>query len=454
MIQRYPSAAEARAALHRLNPIINAVIEEVEAGDAPAGAPLAGMPFLLKDAFATLAGTATRNGTKLLAGRRHDRDSVLVQRFKAAGLAILGKTNCPELNSLGTTEPRDFGPTRNPWSLDRSAGGSSGGSAAAVAARIVPAAHGSDGAGSIRIPASCCGVVGLKPSRGRITLAPVSGESINGGMTEGALTLTVRDTALLLDVMQGPAPGDPYFAPPPAAPYAEALARPRRLRIALTRHSLIGTEVHPDCVAAAEDAARLCEDLGHRVEEAAPPIDGARYNAIYRRLWPVNVARSVVRLERLLEDPSVPERLEGFNRHLYEIGRGVGAVELALNIEWMQATGRTVANWLDAGGYDVWLMPTLGLPPTPLGYFDGDRHGGAAAFDRFIDQVAFTTFANMFGQPAISLPLFWNAEGLPIGSQLQARYDGEATLIALAAELEAARPWADRLPPLLAREAA
>lgn len=443
--------AASRERLHRLDPAINAVIEEVEPGPLAMDGPLAGVPFLLKDAFATLAGTPTRNGTRLMAEPRHTQDSVLVQRLKRAGLAILGKTNCPELNSLGTTEPRDFGPTRNPWNLGRSAGGSSGGSAAAVAARIVPAAHGSDGAGSIRIPASCCGIVGLKPSRGRITLAPLLGESINGGMTEGALTLSVRDSAVLLDLMQGSAPGDPYLAPSPREPYASALdpARRRRLRIAVTRGSLIETALHADCIAAVDSAARLCAALGHSVEEAAPPIDGATYNRLYRRVWPVNVARSVARLERRLGEGRVAEKLEPFNQHLCEIGRSVGAVELVLTMEWMQATARAVTGWLDAQGFDLWLMPTLGLPPTPLGFFDAGLHGGATAYDRFIQQVAFTTFANMFGQPAISLPLHWSGDGLPVGCQFQARYDGEALLLSLAAELEEAQPWMQRRPPLI-----
>jgi len=410
-----------------------------------------GVPFLLKDIGASFKGVPTSAGSRLFDTQPAAYDSEVTLRLKAAGLVIFGKTNTPEFGSLPTTEPLLTGPTHNPWSLSHSAGGSSGGSAAAVAARIVPAAHGTDGAGSIRIPASCCGVVGLKPTRARITGAPDVGESIGGISSQGVITVTVRDSAALLDCLRGPSPGDPYYAEPPVVPYLQASAQPvRRLKIAMTAHSLIGTQVHPDCVAATLDAAKLCEALGHIVVEDAPPLDGATFYKHYRRFWPLTAARTIHRVDRQRGRRDAVEEVEPFSRYLYEESKGISALDFIVDQQWFQATTRAFGRWFVERGYDVWLTPTLGLPPPPLGFFDAGRLGGATVLDRFIEFLPFTPLANMTGQPAISLPLYWNEGGLPIGVQFFGRYADETTLFQLAAQLEAARPWVARRPPVCA----
>jgi amidase len=448
-------AAIARA--EQVNPLINAITlpmyeraRHAVAGALPDG-PYHGVPFLLKDIGATVAGIPTSAGSRLFADKPASRDSEVTRRLKAAGLVIFGKTNTPEFGSLGTTEPLLYGATLNPWSLAHSAGGSSGGSAAAIAAGIVPAAHGSDGAGSIRIPASCCGLVGLKPTRGRITGAPDVGESIGGISTQGVLSLTVRDSAALLDALQGPSPGDPYFATPPDEPYLSALARkPRRLKIAMTRHSMIGTTLHPDCIAATEATARLCEGLGHSVIEEAPALDGETFYRLYRRFWPLAAARSIHRVDRERGYSGAARETEPFNQYLHEISLGITALDYILDLQWFHAATRVFGRWFVENGYDAWLTPTLGLPPPKLGFFDATAHGGAVVLDRFIEFLPFTPFANMTGQPAISLPLAWNAEGLPIGTQFFGRYGDETTLFQLAQELEVAQPWVQRRPAVYA----
>jgi amidase len=443
----------------KINPLINAITlpmyeqaRQAVSGVLPDG-PYRGVPFLLKDIGATFAGVPTSAGSRLFSEKPAARDSEVTRRLKSAGLVIFGKTNTPEFGSLGTTEPLLYGATLNPWSLAHSAGGSSGGSAAAIAAGIVPAAHGSDGAGSIRIPASCCGLVGLKPTRGRITGAPDVGESIGGISTQGVLSLTVRDSAALLDALQGPSPGDPYFATPPDETYLSTLGqKPRRLRIAMTRHSMIGTTLHPDCIAATESTARLCEDLGHTVIEDAPPLDGEIFYRLYRRFWPLAAARSIHRVDRERGHPGAVSETEPFNQYLYEISAGITALDYILDLQWFHAATRAFGCWFADRGYDAWLTPTLGLPPPKLGFFDAATHGGATVLDRFIEFLPFTPFANMTGQPAISLPLSWNAEGLPVGTQFFGRFGDETTLFQLAGELEEARPWGERKPEICALE--
>jgi amidase len=448
-------AAIARA--DAVNPAINAITlplyEEARAvasGPLPDG-PYHGVPFLLKDIGASLRGVPTTSASLLYSSQNVPYDSAVTARLKQAGMVIFGKTNTPEFGSLPTTEPRMFGATRNPWSLAHSAGGSSGGSAAAVAARILPAAHGSDGAGSIRIPASCCGLVGMKPTRARITGSPDVGESIGGISSQGVLSVTVRDSAALLDVLQGRAPGDPYYAEPPAMPYLASLAEPMRpLRVGMTRHSMIPTKLHPDCIAATEDAAELLESLGHIVIEDAPPLDGETFYTLYRRFWPMSAARAIRAVDRKRGRPGAVAEVETFNQYLYEISKDVSALDYIVDLQWFQAATRAFGRWFVENDYDVWLTPTLGFPPPLLGHFDADILGGAEVMDRFIEFLPFTPFANMTGQPAISLPLFWNEEGLPVGTQFFGRYGDETTLFQLSAQLEQARPWVDRLPPVCA----
>ena len=441
----------------QVNPAINALVlpmfdeaRKVSRADLPSGA-FQGLPFLLKDAFATYAGQPTSNGSRLFAGRAAAHDSHLVTRFKQSGVVELGKTNTPEFGSLCPTEPALFGPTRTPWNTEHSAGGSSGGSAAAVAARIVPMAHASDGAGSIRIPASCCGLVGLKTSRGRISHAPGLGENIGGMMAEGVVSLSVRDTAAMTDACAGPAPGDPYAAPPFVRPLMAAMrAAPHRLTIALTRHSLLPTELHPDCVLAVDHAARLCRDLGHEVIEDRPPLDGEEYVRRYSRFWPMSATRTLRREIQASGSEDCLEQVEAFNRFLYEVGSRQSAADYVLDLEWFQATTRAFANWFESRRYDLWLTPTLGMPPPRLGYFDADVLGGAEVLRRFIAFLPFTTFNNMMGTPGITLPLHWNSDGLPVGTHFTARYGDEETLVQLAVQLESAHPWIDRLPPICA----
>jgi amidase len=450
-------AAIAKA--EQVNPLINAITvpmyeqaRKAVSGELPDG-PYRGVPFLLKDIGATVAGVPTSSGSRLFADKPAACDSEVTLRLKAAGLVIFGKTNTPEFGSLGTTEPLLYGATRNPWSLAHSAGGSSGGSAAAIAAGIVPAAHGSDGAGSIRIPASCCGLVGLKPTRGRISGAPDVGESIGGISTQGVISVTVRDSAALLDALQGPSPGDLYFATPPAETYLSALdKKPRQLKIAMTRHSMIGTTLHQDCIAATDSTARLCEDLGHTVIEDAPALDGETFYRLYRRFWPLSAARSIHRVDRDRGYLGAVSEVEPFNQYLYEISAGITALDYILDLQWFHAATRSFGCWFAENGYDAWLTPTLGLPPPQLGFFDASTHGGAAVLDRFIEFLPFTPFANMTGQPAISLPLAWNAEGLPVGAQFFAPFGDETTLFQLAGELEEAQPWAQKRPPVYAEK--
>jgi amidase len=374
-------------------------------------------------------------------------DSVLVERYRAAGLVFLGKTNCAEFGFLPTTEPELFGPTRNPWDLERTAGGSSGGSAAAVASGMVPFAHGNDGGGSIRIPASCCGLVGLKPTRARITQAPLLGDVMGGLVVDHALARSVRDSAALLDATAGPAPGDPYVAPPLARPLlAEVGADPGRLRIAFTAANAIGAPVHPDCVRAVEDAAHLCEELGHVVEQDAPALDGAVLYESFLAVWLSGHAWGIEGMARTLGREPEPEELEPLSRALRAVGREIRAADYLLAVTALQRIAREVARFF--ARHDVWLTPTLASPPVPLGTFDRRSTDAMAVFRRASEFVPFTPLFNATGQPAVSLPLHWSEEGLPIGIQLAGRYGDEATLVRLAAVLEEARPWAERTPPV------
>lgn len=447
-------AALARVAA--LNPKLNAVILDLgeralEQAKEPRPGPFSGVPFLIKDLYCHMAGVPTTGASRITRGFVPDRDSELMARYRRAGLITIGKTNLCEFGTLGTTESELFGPTRNPWDLERSSGGSSGGAGAAVASGMVPAAHGGDGAGSIRIPASCCGVFGLKPSRGRITLGPYLGESLAGIVSEHVLSRSVRDSAAVLDVTHGPMPGDPYHAPPPSSAYLTQTEKPSGpLRIAVTDRSIIDTDLHKDCRSVVRETARLCQDLGHEVTFDAPHLDAEGYDRRYRRFWSLTATRAIeaVADARGADPDALAEQVEPFNQYLYAIGRSVRAVQYVQDLAWFHTVGRDIAGFLER--YDVWLTPTLGSPPPPLGHFDARVHGGERVMDRFIQFLAFTTFANMAGLPSMSVPLFQTAAGLPVGSQFTAAYGGEALLFRLAAQLEEARPWARRRPPLWA----
>ena len=439
------------ARIERLNPAVNAVITPLfeparatASGPLPQG-PFRGVPFLLKDLLASYAGARLCAGSAFLRDFVPDHDSELVARLKRAGLVIVGKTNTPEFGLLPTTEPRLFGPSRNPWEPGRTTGGSSGGSAAAVAAGMVAMAHGNDGGGSIRIPASCCGVFGLKPTRARNPLGPDFGDIMGGLAAEHAVTRSVRDSAALLDATSGPDIGDPYCAPTPARPFLEEVgATPGRLRIAFTTSALTGTTVHADCARAVRQAAELCSELGHEVSEAAPAIDGEQFSNAFLTLWSVGCARAMEGNAILTGRRPTPDQFEELTWALAEQGRAVSAFNYLLIVGFLQSIARQVARFFVK--HDVWLTPTLAEPPLPLGSFNPRPGNPLYGLQRAAAFVPFTPICNVTGQPAMSVPLFWNEEGLPIGTHFVGRFGDEATLFRLAAQLEAARPWAGRLP--------
>jgi len=442
--------------IERLNPELNAVIFPLyeQAREAAASvstdAPFCGVPFLLKDLVAELEGAPLSDGSAFLAGHNiSSRDSELVRRQKQAGFIILGKTNSSEFGLLPTTEPKHFGPTRNPWDTSRGTGGSSGGSAAAVATGMVAAAHANDGGGSIRIPASCCGLVGLKPTRGRNSLAPYYGDIAGGIIHEHVVTRSVRDSAAILDATAGSVPGDPYIPPAPERPYVTEVGHdPGCLRIGFGTLPLTGAPVHADCVAGAEAAARLCESLGHDVAEASPNIDGKVLFKSFGALM-TGYLRWVIddSARRIGRTPSEDD-FESVTWQMYLNGKKQSGGDYLMAVQDLQRVSRDFGTFFT--DYDVWLTPTLAQPPVPIGYFDYTRETRDQHLAHLGDFTGFTLIANATGQPAISLPLHWSDSGLPIGIQLTGRYGDEATLIRLAAQLEQAQPWSDRRPPICA----
>ena len=441
--------------VERLNPKVNAVINPMyeqarseAVGKLPNG-PFMGVPFVLKDLIACCAGVRMLEGSKFLRGFIPVHDSELVRRQKRAGLIIIGKTNTPEFGLGVTTEPRLFGPTRNPWDLNRTTGGSSGGSAAAVASGMVPMAHGNDGGGSIRIPSSCCGLFGLKPSRGRNPLGPEYGDFLSGTVVEHALTCSVRDSAALLDATSGPDPGDPYCAPPPVRRFlSEVGADPGRLNIAFTTKLITASPLHADCRKAVLDAAKLCSSLGHEVVEAVPPIQGELYTLALGTIWTSGCTWTIDRWARILNREPAADQFEPATAMLYEMGKQHSASAYLGALEAAQIIARDMAKFLST--YDLLLTPTLNEPPAPLGYFAPVPENPLQGWFRSGDFSAFTTICNLTGQPAMSVPLFWNEVGLPIGIQFMGRFGDEATLFRLAAQLEEARPWAGHRPPVSA----
>ena len=449
--------------VERLNPSLNAVItplfdqaRETARGDIPDG-PFRGVPFLMKDIGAYYAGVRMAMGTSTLKDFVPDHDSELSARFKKAGLITIGKTNTPELGLLPTTEPRLFGPTRNPWNTDRTTGGSSGGSAAAVVSGMVSVAHANDGGGSIRIPASCCGVFGLKPTRARNSLAPDYGDMMSGLVIEHAVARSVRDSAALLDATAGPVIGDPYWAPPPERPFLEEVgADPGRLRIAFSTNAATGTPVHADCVEMVRDTAKLCEELGHEVVEVEnivelPPATEGESGLLERAfsvLWSSGLAATINGIALLTGQPPKAEDFEPLTWALYEQGQRYSASDYLIAVQMMQRLAREIAKFFV--DYDLLLTPVLGSPPVPIGTFDATKENTDQAWQRVVEFAPFTGIFNATGQPAMSVPLFWNKEGLPIGSHFVGRFGDEATLFRLAAQLEEARPWANRRPPVSA----
>ncbi len=447
----------------RLEPELHAIVTrsferaraEAASPELPRG-PFRGVPYLLKDLGAYLDGDPLYSGMGALAraGWRERGDAHFAAKLRAAGLVSLGHTTSPELGILPTTEPLAFGATRNPWKTTHSPGGSSGGSAAAVAAGVVAAAHASDGGGSIRIPASHCGLVGLKPTRGRSSFGPATGERWAGCSVEGFVTRSVRDSAGLLDLVAGAMPGDPYAAPAPARPFArEVGADPGRLRIGLMLRAPRDGELDPECRAAADGAGRLLESLGHAVEPSHPPaLDDPEAVKGFLTVVSAGIAFALDTAATKLGRPLVAEDVEPLTWAVAQAGRAVSAPAYVAAVAANHAYGRRLAAWWEEG-FDLLVTPTCAKPPPPIGHFASPPENPLAGYLRAAPYGAFTMPWNVSGQPAISLPLHGTADGLPVGVQVVAACGREDLLLRVAAQLERAQPWAGRLPPLHASRA-
>ena len=448
------------AALSRvdaLNPKLNAITNlAVDAASIaiehglPGGA-FKGVPFLLKDLGAEAVDYPASNGSVLFRDTRYEYDSEIVRRLKATGLVIFGRTTSAELGVGPITEAKVYGgPTRSAWNPDHTAGGSSGGSGAAVSAGIVPAAHGSDGGGSVRIPASSSGLFGMKATRARLPAGPASGEGWGGMSIGGFLTRSVRDSAALLDATEGADPGAPYWAPPLKGSFMAAIQQPPgRQKIAFSTLSFTGEPLHPDCQAAVEAAAKLCADLGHQVEEASLSIDLMALMQAWTTIVACGTALSVREKVKVRGRALDPDEVEAVTRGALALSETISGADYLAAVNEVHRFGREVAGFFE--GYDLLLTPTLAEPPAKIGRFAPDN-------EDFVDYrlgpkgllpySPFTAVFNATGQPAMSVPLFWNADGLPIGIHIAARFGDDETLMALAAELEAANPWFDRRPPI------
>ncbi len=437
-----------------VNPSINALVERLyddarsRAGASPEG-PLAGAPFAIKDLGHPIKGVRLTGGSRAFADVVASRDAPTVTRYRAAGLIIFCTTTSPEFGLTTTTESMLHGPTRNPWDLSRSAGGSSGGAAALVAAGALPAAHATDGGGSIRVPASCCGLVGLKVSRGRGPVAEDRTEGWNGLGVSHAVTRSVRDCAALLDAVEGPEPGSRCLTARPPEPYSEAVKRPPpRLRIAVQTRTFTGAPVHPDCTAALLDVAQLCRDLGHEVEEAQPDLDGSALGQAMGVVVSTHTAATLNARAAVLGRAITGDDVEESTFALYRMGQELPATALiAADMAFMTAAA-VVGRFQER--FDLILSPTLAEPPAPIGKVALAQpiQDWSAAIGAY---SPFTALQNQTGQPAISLPLVWSDAGLPIGVQFAGRVGAEDLLLAFAAELEYARPWFARTPHLLGR---
>jgi amidase len=459
-----------------LNPTLNAVVRPMDAdarrdvARAPAEdlRPFAGVPYLAKDMIGAWAGHPTSVGSRLMADHVWDHDSELVGRVRATGVTVVGKTNLPEWGLLPFTESELWGACRNPWDTARTPGGSSGGSAAAVAAGMVPMAGGGDGGGSIRIPASCCGLFGMKPTRARTPTGPDFGLLWRGAVVEHVLTRSVRDSATMLDATQGADAGAPFEIPPPARPFlSEVGTEPGALRIAWTTHPTLGTSVHADCVAAVEAAVTLLGELGHDVVEARPEVSGRDFAKSFVLMIAAELAADLDDAGRLLGRRPRRGDLEPTTWALGLVGRSISGAEYAAALRRMEEAGRTIGAFFER--HDVLLTPTLAAPPPRIGelaptstelrllralgsFGSGRLIEMAGLLDRMaaeaFEWTPWTPVSNATGQPAMSVPLHWNAEGLPIGVHFVGRFGDEATLYRLASQLESARPWAGRLTDL------
>lgn len=476
--KRQVSPAElVEAAIERIearNPEINAVVYKmfdqaraVAQENLPDG-PFKGVPFLLKDLSSALAGVPLSSGSRFTKDFVPSYDSEMVRRYKASGVIILGKTNTPELGLTPFTEPDLFGPTRNPWDLERTPGGSSGGTAAAIAAGMVPLAGGGDGGGSIRIPASCCGLFGLKPTRGRTPTGPDDGEAWEGFAQEHVLSRSVRDSAAMLDFISGPDVGAPYFTPAPPRPFLDEVnTEPGSLRIAYTSHPFMGHFVHDDCINSLQETAKLLQGLGHEVEEAEPQIDGEALAVAFLTMLTGQVRADIEMMAEMSNKKPNRGEFEASTWTLGLLGKAISASEYVKAVRFMQQTARRVGEFFEQ--YDVLLTPTLAEPPFIIGKLQpspGEQRlmaivgalnaGGLLSALGVVEPIAAKTFDyipytplfNITGQPAMSVPLHWNSDDLPIGMQFVGRFADETTLFRLAGQLERAKPWFDKRPPL------
>jgi amidase len=442
-----------RQRVEEINPKINAfsqlffdkAAEQIQAGMGEG--PFQGVPFALKDLGQYLDGTITSAGGRVWKDQLADYDSTLVTRYKQAGLVIFGKTTSPELGLTTTTESVLYGQTRNPWDRERTSGGSSGGASAAVASRILPMAHASDGGGSIRIPASCCGLFGLKPTRGRAPMGPKQFEGWNGLSAHHAVTISVRDSAALLDVSSGPELGAPYYAPPQQRPFLmEVGADPGELRIALIVDSPSGTPVDSECKKAATEAAKLCEDLGHKVEEVPWPVDPEIMRGAFLTIVNVSVAKALDEAATPLGRAVTDQDVEPVTWAMARQGRDVSSVAYSRAIATIHQVGFTMAKFQQT--YDVILNPTLGKPPVQLGLLSLSPTDMRTFMKEITEFSPFTAIYNVTGQPSMSAPLHWTSDGLPVGVMFSARFGDEATLFRLASQLEKAKPWAGMTPKI------
>jgi amidase len=442
-----------RQRVEAINPKINAfnhlffdnAEEQIKSGLGQG--PFHGVPFALKDLGQYLKGTVTSAGGRVWKDQVADYDSTLVTRYKLGGLVIFGKTTSPELGLTTTTESVLYGQTRNPWNLERTSGGSSGGASSVVASRILPMAHASDGGGSIRIPASCCGLFGLKPTRGRVPMGPGQFEGWNGLSAHHAVTISVRDSAALLDVSSGVELGSPYYPPPQNRPFLhEVGADPGNLRIALIADSPTGTPVDPECKQAATEAAKLCEYLGHIVDEVKWPIDAATLRGAFLPIVNVSVARALDDAEAPLGRPVTDKDVEPVTWAMAQQGRNINSVAYSRAIAMVHQIGFIMAKFQQT--YDVIINPTLGKPPAPLGVLSLSPKDMQTFTKEITEFSPFTAIYNVTGQPSMSAPLHWTPDGLPVGVMFSARFGDEATLFRLAAQLEKARPWAEQRPKI------
>jgi amidase len=443
-------AAIARAERH--NPQINAVVYEAfdearASADRLREGPFRGVPFLVKDLLIAVAGWPRTSGSRFCRGVVDAADSGLMRRYRESGVAVIGKTNCSEFGIAGTTEGQLYGPCRNPWNLDHIVGGSSGGAAAAVAAGIVPMAHGGDGRGSIRIPASCCGLVGLKPTRDRSPHLPDGYDFAQGFVVEHAITRTVRDCAVMLDVTGRPEPGSPYAAPAKQRPYADEIGyAPGRLKVAWSSATANGRPVHAEVQAALEATAALLEKLGHEVVPCDLPVDQRAMWGAQNAFSGANFAAGMRRVIEAIGREPADDDFEPLTWASWKGGQRAGGMDAMADAQNLRVLARQALQLYET--FDVFLTPTLSAPPPPIGYLSPVLNAPRDIGRRNGEFFSFPGVANMTGQPSISLPLAWSSDGLPIGMMFTARYADEATLFRLAAQLEKEAPWKARRPPI------